>query len=74
MGIFDRLKRKIVTEGKDKVPQTDTSLVEKAELLGEGLVGSAVGTANVIMEELGTHHGIHFRDKHSVTQFFGSPR
>ena len=45
------------------------SETEKADLLGERLVGSATETASFIMEELGKRFNVGFRDRSWVPQF-----
>ena len=43
--------------------------IEKADLLGGGLVGGATETASVIVEELGKRYNIGFRDGSIAPQF-----
>ncbi len=43
--------------------------IEKADLLGECLVGGATETATIIMEELGKRFGVGFRDGNVAPQF-----
>jgi len=43
--------------------------IEKAELLGERLVGGATESASFIAEDLSKRYNIGFRDSHAVPQF-----
>jgi hypothetical protein len=46
-----------------------TTEVEKADLLGERLVGGATETTTIIMEEMGKRYNVGFRDGNGAQQF-----
>jgi len=55
-----------LTVGNTFVRRTE---IEKADLLGERLVGGASETATIIMEEMGKRYNVGFRDGNGAQQF-----